>query len=59
MVRRGWLRAQAVGGNLVGRTREADRPDRVLLAVTYDSDDRHGRKIRRLAGDYGDDEKGQ
>jgi len=31
----------------------------VPLAVTHDSDDRHGRKIRRLASDYRSDEEGQ
>jgi len=31
----------------------------VLLTVTYDSDDRHCRKIRRCAGNHPSDEKGQ
>ena len=59
MVRRDRLRAQAVGSNLVGGAGEPDRPDRVPLAVTHDSDDRQGRKIRRLASDYRSDEEGQ
>ena len=59
MVRRDRLRAQTVGSDLVGGAGEPDRPDRVLLAVTHDSDDRQGRKIRRIASDYRGDEKGQ
>ena len=59
MVRRDRLRAQAVGSNLVGGAGETDRPDRVVLAVTHDSDDWQGRKIWRLASDYRSDEEGQ
>ena len=50
MVPRGRLGAQAVGGDLVSGARQSDHPNRVLLAVTDDGDDRHGRKIRRLSG---------
>jgi len=59
MVYRNRLRAQAVSSNLVGIAGEADRPDRVVLAVADDSNYRHRGKIRRLAGDYRGDEKGQ
>jgi hypothetical protein len=58
MVRRDPLWAQTVGSNLMGGASETDRPDRVLLTVTYDSDDRHCRKIRRCAGNHRSDEKG-
>jgi hypothetical protein len=40
-------------------TGEADRPNRVSLAIAYYGDDRHGRKIRWLAGNYRGHEKGQ
>jgi len=59
MAPRNRLWAQAVGGDLMGAARQADGPDRVLFAVTNDGDDRHSRKIRRLAGNYRGDQQGE
>ena len=56
--RAGW-RTQTVSCDLMSRAGEADRPDRMLLAIAHHRDDGHARKLGRIARDDRGDEKGE
>jgi len=53
------LRTQTVGGDLMSRAGEVNRPDRMLLAIAHHRDDRHARKLGGIARDDRGDEKGE
>jgi len=59
VVRRARLHAQAVGRNLMGGAGEADRPNRVLLAIPHHRDDRHARKVGCVTSYERGDQKGE